>query len=67
MFYCFFFMYVCRFVLLLLCLHYITLLYLYIEDYFQYRVYGESVIHSCIQNGASHVDICGEPSVSVSF
>lgn len=30
---------------------------------FQYILYGEAVVRAAIENGASHVDISGEPVV----
>ena len=30
---------------------------------FQYRFYGEQVVKACIENGAHHLDISGEPQV----
>lgn len=29
-----------------------------------YRFYGECVVKACVENGASHVDVSGEPEVS---
>ncbi|VDP48075.1 unnamed protein product [Heligmosomoides polygyrus] len=29
---------------------------------FQYRLYGESVVKAAVENGASHIDISGEPA-----
>ena len=29
-----------------------------------YRFYGEPVVKACIQNGAHHVDVSGEPEVT---
>lgn len=28
-----------------------------------YRFYGEAVVKACVENGANHVDISGEPQV----
>ena len=30
-----------------------------------YRFYGEAVVKACVDNGASHVDISGEPQVKL--
>ena len=30
-------------------------------EWFQYRFYGETIVKACIEAGASHVDISGEP------
>ena len=32
-----------------------------------YRFFGEAVVKACVENGASHVDISGEPQVHCSF
>ena len=32
-----------------------------------YRFYGEAVVKACVENGASHVDISGEPQVNCHF
>lgn len=29
----------------------------------QYRFFGEPVVKACVENGAHHVDISGEPQV----
>lgn len=29
----------------------------------QYRFYGEPVVKACVENGAHHIDISGEPQV----
>lgn len=34
---------------------------------FQYRLYGESVVKAAVENGASHIDISGEPAVCAGF
>lgn len=31
--------------------------------YLQYRFYGEPVVKACVENGAHHIDVCGEPQV----
>lgn len=31
---------------------------------FQYRFYGEQVVRACVEGGAHHLDISGEPAVS---
>lgn len=31
-----------------------------------YRFYGEPVVKACVNNGAHHVDVSGEPQVHVS-
>jgi short subunit dehydrogenase-like uncharacterized protein len=30
----------------------------------QYRFYGEQVVKACVEGGAHHLDISGEPAVS---
>lgn len=30
-----------------------------------YRLYGEAVVKAAVENGANHVDISGEPAVSI--
>ncbi len=34
---------------------------------FQYNYYGNQVVRACIEEGASHLDISGEPLVSLLF
>lgn len=29
-----------------------------------YRFYGESVVNACVENGASYIDVSGEPEVN---
>lgn len=31
---------------------------------FHVRFYGEAVVKACVENGASHIDISGEPQVT---
>lgn len=33
----------------------------------QYRLYGEAVVKAAVENGASYVDISGEPAVMFSI
>jgi short subunit dehydrogenase-like uncharacterized protein len=30
-----------------------------------YRIYGETVVRACIASGAHHLDVSGEPQVSI--
>ena len=32
--------------------------------FFQYRFFGPAVVRACVENGAHHLDISGEPQVN---
>ena len=36
---------------------------MHVFSFLQYRFYGEQVVKACIENGAHHLDISGEPQV----
>ena len=33
----------------------------------QYRFYGEQMVKACVENGAHHIDISGEPQVFIAL